>query len=321
MHQICILKSIKPLFCTTTEWHCCGMQPKNADRQQQALRTLLLMSWWDKFHMWYLFMFWFPSPRAIISPPALQAHTHTCSDIISTWHVKYQVIMSGSVSRWYARAGSGWASVQGDMHTKAPGQTYPYMLLNLQRWLAIVYCTHSQSQRPSLGLPAWAWTLQLGLLPNCGSCWAQLTQQQSKTKQQEAETKGVRNVAKPTAWRRFVKPTNVWIVLIEGLLEDALLQLLGQLQPLLQLIVCRLHWQRAPGPPACMIIVLCYMVKMITVRTITVIIIITVIIVILSIIRMIRTIRTLSSSRWARYVQDRSCLSRAACLVHPHKAN
>ena len=29
---------------------------------------------------------------------------------------------------------------------------------------------------------------------------------------------------------------------------------------------------------------------------------------------------TLSSSWWARYVQDKSCLSRAACLGHPYKA-
>ncbi len=31
-------------------------------------------------------------------------------------------------------------------------------------------------------------------------------------------------------------------------------------------------------------------------------------------------IKTLSSSWWARYVQDKSCVSRAACLVHPCEA-
>jgi len=39
-----------------------------------------------------------------------------------------------------------------------------------------------------------------------------------------------------------------------------------------------------------------------------------------AIIIIIIIIKTLSSSWWARYVQDKSCLSRAACLVHPYKA-
>ncbi len=41
-----------------------------------------------------------PQPTSHDQPSSTaSAHIHTCSDIISTWHVKCQVIVSGSVSR------------------------------------------------------------------------------------------------------------------------------------------------------------------------------------------------------------------------------
>jgi len=56
--------------------------------------------------------------------------------------------------------------------------------------------------------------------------------------QRQSKTTGGRNKGVPG---NGTANSNQRKVVIEGLLEDALLQLLGQLQPLLQLMVCRLH--------------------------------------------------------------------------------
>ena len=129
-------------------------------------------------------------------------------------------------------------------------------------------CTHSQSQRPSLGLPASPWTHQLRLWPTVEAVERSSHNISAKRRRQKqrgcvmqqpqlhgAGLKGHHMLTRLTQEQRLarvkINQSNVEKVLIQGVLEDALLKLLGQLQPLLQLMVCRLHGQGAPGPPAC----------------------------------------------------------------------